>query len=729
MRLLCFFVASIWLLIGCQEGSSPSAFNEVQTPTMVSTMLPGTLERVSIASDGAQLHNVNEYPSTGYPSISADGRWVAFQSAVNNLVAGDTNGVTDVFVHDRQTGSTELVSTIGDGTSAGGDSPSLSADGRWVAFQSAANNLVAGDTDGVTDIFVYDRQTDATGRVSLASNGIQSDAGSYSPSLSADGRWVAFESEASNLVANDTNKVRDIFVYDRQTGATERVSLASNGIQSNGESNSPRISANGRWVAFVSWANNLVTADTNDWSDIFVYDRQIGVIERVSIASDGAQANFLSEYPDISADGRWITFHSGASTLVANDTNDCGGDRNCVDVFVHDRQTGITERASVASDGTQGNNHSGTPNISADGRWVAFQSEANNLVADDTNRVGDVFVHDRQTGVTEQVSVTSEGTPGNGGSYSPSISADGRWVAFVSLASNLVADDTNEQADIFVYDRGERGKVTPGLPPAVKTGAQTPTVGPATVTVKSQIATIAPTSTTGPQPPAVVPTGSPVTIGTPDSPLDIPGFQIEAGKYCPHEVVLNPIPPIFEDHPGAIEFEALQTPEGAQASPEAAAGDITVRDLFRRALGDWLAFGIKDERGKYIAMRVGHPRRGSDLPSALSLEGVLASLAGAVTVRGPEQVITSPTGLTCFPPEMVEIREFPAISLRQEAEAPTAVLALNTVVWREGDMYWKLSAIAPGAQGGPYDLDYLLDTARNGLSQYDPISESWVEVR
>jgi Tol biopolymer transport system component len=170
------------------------------------------------------------------------------------------------------------VSTIGDGTSAGGDSPSLSADGRWVAFQSAANNLVAGDTDGVTDIFVYDRQTDATGRVSLASNGIQSDAGSYSPSLSADGRWVAFESEASNLVANDTNKVRDIFVYDRQTGATERVSLASNGIQSNGESNSPRISANGRWVAFVSWANNLVTADTNDWSDIFVYDRQIGVI-------------------------------------------------------------------------------------------------------------------------------------------------------------------------------------------------------------------------------------------------------------------------------------------------------------------------------------------------------------------------------------------------------------------------------------------------------------------
>jgi len=264
---------------------------------------------------------------------------------------------------------------------------------------------VPADTNDLWDIFVHDRHTGQTTRISVASDGNQADDVSFEPSISADGRYVAFTSGASNLVPADTNDVYDVFVHDRQTGETVRLSVASDGKQGDGVSFDPSISADGRCVAFRSDGSNLVPADTNDLCDIFVHDRQTGQTERVSVASYGTQGDDWCGDPSISADGRYVSFGSSASNLVSGDANDVD------DIFVHDRQTGQTVRVSVASDGTEGNGHSLEPSISADGQYVAFGSSASNLVPGDTNEADDIFVHDRQTGETFLISVPSEGTP------------------------------------------------------------------------------------------------------------------------------------------------------------------------------------------------------------------------------------------------------------------------------------------------------------------------------
>ncbi len=406
--------------------------------------MPGNTTRVSVASDGTQANG-----GSSTPSISADGRYVAFASLATNLVSGDTNGVEDIFVHDRQTGQTTRVSVASGGAQANGPSfdPSISADGRYVAFASFATNLASGDTNDHRDIFVHDRQTGATTRVSVATGGGQANLASSDPSISADGRYVAFASLASNLVSGDTNNTGDIFVHDRQTGATTRVSIGPGGTQANRGSIAPSISADGRYVAFHSDATNLVSGVTNGTTHIFVHDRQTGATTRVSVASDGTEGNSVSIRPSISADGRYVAFQSMATNLVSGDTN------MYQDVFVHDRQTGQTTRVSVASDGTEGNSGSLAPSISADGRYVAFQSQANNLVSGDTGFITDVFIHDRQTGVTARVSIAFDGTEPNNESFDPSISADGRYVAFESEATNLVSGDTNGTRDIFIHDK------------------------------------------------------------------------------------------------------------------------------------------------------------------------------------------------------------------------------------------------------------------------------------
>ena len=342
-----------------------------------------TIERVNLAADGTQANS-----GAGNVALSADGRYVAFGSAASNLVPDDTNGESDTFVYDRQTDTIERVSLAADGTQGNGTSYSysISADGRYVAFWSFASNLVPGDTNGVGDVFVYDRQTDTIERVSLAANGTQGDDVSSYPSISADGRYVAFQSAASNLVPGDTNGTSDTFVYDRQTETIERVSLAANGTQANGSSGSPSISDDGRDVTFVSFASNHVSGDTNGTSDIFVYDRQTDKTERVTLAADGTQADRTSAWPDISADGRYVTFYSSASNLVPGDTNDA------LDAFVYDRQTDTIKRVSLAADGTQANGNSSPPSISADGGHVAFQSTASNLVPGDSNGFKDIFV-------------------------------------------------------------------------------------------------------------------------------------------------------------------------------------------------------------------------------------------------------------------------------------------------------------------------------------------------
>jgi Tol biopolymer transport system component len=221
--------------------------------------------------------------------------------------------------------------------------------------------------------------------VSLGPGGVQANGESSRPALSADGRFVAFDSEADNLVSGDTNGTTDIFVRDRKTGTTTRVSLGPHGAQANGGSGDSSLSADGRYVAFDSGASNLVPGDTNEVHDVFVRDRKTGKTARVSVGPRGAQANNVSFDPSISADGRFVVFYSNASNLVPGDTNDTW------DVFVHDRKTGRTTRASLFGQSTI----TFRPAISADGRYVAFSSEAGNLVPGDTNGVRDVFVYTR----------------------------------------------------------------------------------------------------------------------------------------------------------------------------------------------------------------------------------------------------------------------------------------------------------------------------------------------
>ncbi|MCK4314403.1 MAG: PD40 domain-containing protein [Anaerolineae bacterium] len=420
----------------------------------------GITTRASIASDGSE-GNSNSH----YPDFSGDGRYVAFESRASNLVAGDTNGVADIFVHDRLTGEAIRVSVASDGSegNAGSSWPRLSSDGRYIAFHSSASNLVEGDTNGQADTFVHDRLTGETTRVSVASDGSEG-SGSYDlHDISGDGRYVAFPSSASDLVAGDANGVRDIFVHDRLTGETTRVSVASDGSEANGTSVHAPITSDGRYIAFQSGASNLVAGDTNGVADIFVHDRLTGETTRVSVASDGSEGDLGSYDPRISSDGRYVAFDSWASNLVDDDINGAG------DVFVHDRLTGETTRVGATSDGSERPAGSYAPAISSDGRYVAFQSDAPNLVAGDTNGVADIFVHDRLTGETIRVSVASDGSEGNDSSsswFAPTISSDGRYVAFESRASNLVAGDTNGTTDIFVHDRGPANQ-----PPTVQVPA------------------------------------------------------------------------------------------------------------------------------------------------------------------------------------------------------------------------------------------------------------------
>ncbi len=413
LRLRRFVLFAVMLAAAALLGASIVA-SRAPTSTATNVMLPGTTSRVSVDSQGRQSNGLSDRPA-----ISADGRYVSFEGAnASNLVPGDTNNVADVFVRDRVRGTTERVSvdSAGNQSNNGSAYSSISGDGRYVAFQSIASNLVPGDTNNAIDVFVRDRQTGQTGRVSVATGGAQATVGGGGPAISADGRYVAFMSPGADLVPNDTNGAWDVFVHDQRTSVTERVSVDSAGNQGNGDSTSPAISGDGRYVAFVSAASNLVPGDTNAVADVFVHDRVAGTTERVSVDGAGNQANGASGelgafHPGyISTDGRYVTFASTASNLVAGDTN------GVADVFVRDRVAGTTERVSIDSAGNQATGSSSFPTISADGRYVAFGSTAANLVAGDTNGVADTFVHDRQTGLTYRVSVDDQGNQANNSS-------------------------------------------------------------------------------------------------------------------------------------------------------------------------------------------------------------------------------------------------------------------------------------------------------------------------
>lgn len=408
----------------------------------------GKTERVSLDSHGEECANGGSDDST----ISATGRFVAFDSRAEDLVPGDTNGKFDIFARDRRTGKTRRVSVSSSGAeSIGGDSyfPSISGNGRFIAFESSATNLVEGDTNDATDVFVHDLKTGKTTRVSVSSEGAQGNQTSDHAAISANGRYVAFESLATNLVEGDTNLRTDILVHDRKTKRTVRVSVDSNGVQANGACLQPSISAKGRSVAFYSEATNLVEGDTNGCTDVFVHDLKSGVTTRLSVTTSGEQVTHgESTYPSISANGRFVAFSSSATDLVPDDTN---GER---DVFVVDRKTGVVTRESVDSNGAQATTGgSDEPALSRTGRFLAFRSHASNLVANDTNAIADTFLRDRKTGKTTRVSVGSHGAQATQDSYYVAISGNGKCVIFTSSAENLVADDTNQESDTFVRVR------------------------------------------------------------------------------------------------------------------------------------------------------------------------------------------------------------------------------------------------------------------------------------
>lgn len=359
-------------------------------------------------------------------SISDDGRYVAFSTS--------ESGIYQLFVRDLVAGTTERVSSAPDGSAgnSGSSTPSFSSDGRFVVFYSNASNLVAGDTNNTADVFVRDRVSGTTERVNVNSAGEQATGGgslSAKSAISDDGRYVVFRSAATNLVTGDTNGLWDVFLRDRVAGTTTRL---LSGLPNPATPDNPVISRDGRYVAYIM-------SDTWYASHLFVYNRITQASYRVNVSSPGAV--------DISADGRYLIFTSGDSSLVAGDTN---GRR---DVFVYDQETSGFERVNVASDGTQANgsqNYPGT--LSRDGRYALFPDNATNLVPNDTNGKMDLFLRDRIAGTTERVSVASDGTEGNGDSFGSSagIARYGQVILFYSQASNLVSGDTNGFGDMFV---------------------------------------------------------------------------------------------------------------------------------------------------------------------------------------------------------------------------------------------------------------------------------------
>ncbi len=392
------------------------------------TVNASSLNRISVDSGGTSANNI----ATG-GVMSADGRYVVFQSTATNLVAGDTNGLFDVFLRDTQTGTTILISTATGGVQGNNVSSvaSVTDDGRFVFFNSSATNLVAGDTNGALDVYMRDTLTGTTTRISTASDGSQATGASQNVDVTGNGAFIGFQSTATNLAAGDSNGFSDAFVKNLSTGAVTRISVADDESQANGNSLVTRLSDDGNRASFVSSASNLVATDTNGAvTDVFVRDIAAGTTTLVSVSTGGVSGDGTSFGSSISGNGRYVVFESNATNLVAGDTN------GVTDIFVRDLQTNTTTRVSAAGDGTQGNQLSSQSVISADGRYVVFMSLADNLVQGDTNGLRDIFLKDLVTGNVTRLSVAADGTELNDLSNTPQISADGRYVTFQTQATD-----------------------------------------------------------------------------------------------------------------------------------------------------------------------------------------------------------------------------------------------------------------------------------------------------
>ena len=415
-------------------------------PTPALAHPPGVTEWISVSSDGTGANHQSDMPA-----ISGDGRFVAFVSLADNLVPEDTNGFADTFVHDRLTNITERVSVSSRGRQGNNHSgligvaayPAISEDGRFVAFVSQADNLVSKDNNGNADVFVRDRLLGTTERVTINSAGEEADIGGEGPAISADGRFVAFQSQAQNLVpgGNPFLFVDQIYVHDRETGTTEIISVNAAGEPGNSLNVQADISADGRFVVFSSFADNLVPGPQSGLQ-VYLRDRVTGTIERISENAAGEPGDGSSVDPSVSLDGRFVAFQTNSGNLIGDGNHESH-------ILVKDRQTGAFERVSATSTGEPADLLSEHPDITPEGRFVAFFSLATNLVPGDTNNRRDIFVRDRQTGTIVRVSVSTAGEEGNSESQWPTISDDGLVTAFQSSADNLAP---NANGGIFAHD-------------------------------------------------------------------------------------------------------------------------------------------------------------------------------------------------------------------------------------------------------------------------------------
>jgi Tol biopolymer transport system component len=436
-----------------------------------------TAERISVSATGEQ-GNDRSFSAV----MSADGRYTAFVSFASNLVPGDTNNGCDVVVRDNSTGAVELASVSSSEEQVVTQScfgrAAISADGRFVAFDSDAVGLVPNDTSTNSDVFVRDRVLGTTERVSVGSDG-ETPLGngteygnSFHPAISADGRSVAFMSSGRNLIQGREIYETHVYVRDRVAGTTEIVSERPDGQPTNGPADQPSLSADGRYVAFMSYSEGLVPGDDNLGADVFVHDRATGTTEAASVSSTGALPQYISgrpqsEQPSISADGRYVAFDSNARDLVPGDDN------GSYDVFVRDRVGGITRLASVTATGDPASGgDSVAPSISADGRRVAFHSNAGNLSPGGGFGTVDIILFDAASGTTKPLTIGQDYDEDD--SIFPSLTADGSQVAFASRNNDLVPNDTNGVIDVF------RATITSGddVPPAL-TLPQYPIVVPA----------------------------------------------------------------------------------------------------------------------------------------------------------------------------------------------------------------------------------------------------------
>lgn len=379
-------------------------------------------------------------------AFSPDGTKVAFRSYASNLVAGDTNATSDIFLKDLTTGAITLLSADSLGIQGNGTTSdiSFSPDGTKILLRSAASNLTPGDTNGTWDIFLKDLTTGAVSLVSSNSSGIQANHDVDDARFSPDGTKVLFRSFASNLVADDTNGTWDVFLKDLTTGAVIRISTGDGGLEGNNLSGSPVFSPDGTKIAFTSDSSNLVTGDTNGARDIFLKDLTTGTVTLISTDNSGAQANGNSDAVVFSPDGTKVLFSSSASNLVSGDANGTN------DIFLKDLITGDVSRISTNSAGVESNGFSDGAAFSPDGTKVVFWSNASNLVSGDTNGVRDIFVKDLITGEIVRISTDIAGSQGNNESLHARFSPDGTQIVFDSFASNLVTGDTNGHQDVFV---------------------------------------------------------------------------------------------------------------------------------------------------------------------------------------------------------------------------------------------------------------------------------------